>query len=121
MSKGRCASSRLGRNFVSNTLGKVVVHIHARQMCAGKRVPESLRGYGEQQDIHPLNKLCIRKVRSHRTDRAREAMVLEILWVLVVFVEIVDDALLTGPHKDFVFRISEVVRETRSKVSCAEY
>lgn len=28
MSKGRWASSRLGRNFVSNALGKVV-HIHA--------------------------------------------------------------------------------------------
>jgi hypothetical protein len=80
-----------------------------------------LRGYGEQQDIHPLDEFCIRKVRSHRRDRAREAMVLEILWVFVVFVEIVDDTFLTGPHKDFVFRISEMVRETRSKVSCAEY
>jgi hypothetical protein len=90
-------------------------------MYAKKRVPESFRGYGEQQDIHPFDELCIRKVRSHGTDRAREAMVLEILRVFVVFIEIVDDALLTGPHKDFMFRISEVVRETRSKVSCAEY
>ena len=80
-----------------------------------------MRGYGEQQYIHPLDKLCIRKVRSHRTDRAREAMVLEILWVFVVFIEMVYDALLTGPHKDFMFRISEVVRETGSKVSCTEY
>jgi len=48
-------------------------------------------------------------------------MVLEILWVFVVFIEMVYDALLTGPHKDFMFRISEVVRETGSKVSCTEY
>ena len=90
-------------------------------MHAKKRAPESLRGYGEQQDIHPLDKLCIRKVRSHRTDCARKAMVLEILWVFVVFIEIVYDAFLAGPHKDFMFRISEVVRETRSEVSCGEY
>jgi hypothetical protein len=90
-------------------------------MHGRKRVPESLSGYGEQQDIHPLDKLCIRKVRSHRTDRTREVMALEILWVFVVFIEIVNDALFTGPHKNFVIRISEVVRETRSKVSCAEY
>ena len=80
-----------------------------------------MRRYGEQQDVHSLDKLCIRKVRSHCTDRMREVMVLEILWVFVVFIEIVDDALHTGPHKDFMFRISEVVRETRSKVACAEY
>ena len=88
-------------------------------MDARKRVPEPLRGYGEQQDIHPLDKLCMWEVRSHRTHRTREVVALEILWVFVVFIEIVDDAFLTGPHKDFVIRISEVVRETRSKVSCA--
>ena len=90
-------------------------------MHARKRIPESLRGYGEQQDVHPLDKLCMRKVRTHCTDRAREAMALEVLWIFVVFIEIVYDALLTGPHEDFMFRISEVIRETGSKVSCAEY
>ena len=90
-------------------------------MHAMKRVPKSLRGYGEQQDIHPFDELRIRKVRSHRTNCAREAMILEILWVFVVFIEIVDNALHTGPHEDFMLRVSEVVRETRSKVPCAEY
>ena len=90
-------------------------------MYARKGVPESLRGYGEQQDIHPLDKLRMRMVGSHRADRTREAMVLEILWIFVVLIEIVDDALLTRPHKNFMVGISEVVRETGSKVSCAEH
>jgi hypothetical protein len=88
---------------------------------ARKRIPESLRGYSKEQDIHPLDKLRFRKVGSHRTDRAREAMALEILWVFVVLIEILDETLFTRPHKDFMFRISEVVRETGSKISCAEY
>jgi hypothetical protein len=63
----------------------------------------------------------MREVGSHRTDCVREAMTLEILWIFVMLIEILDDALLTRPHKDFMIRISEVVRETRPKVSCAEY
>lgn len=90
-------------------------------MYARKRVPESLRGYGEQQDIHPLDKLCFRKVGSHRTDCVREAMLLEIMRVFVMLIEILDDALLTRPHKDFMIRISEVIRETGSKVSCTQH
>jgi hypothetical protein len=90
-------------------------------MYARKGVPESLRGYGEQQDIHLPNKLRMRKVGSNRTNRTREAMVLEILWIFVVLIEIVNDALLTRPHKNFMVGIPEVVRETGSKVSCAEY
>jgi len=46
ISKGGFTTSRLGRNFVSSSLSKVV-HIRARKMDAKKRVPESLRGYGE--------------------------------------------------------------------------
>jgi hypothetical protein len=90
-------------------------------MYARKRVPETLRGYGEQQDIHPLDKFCTRKVGSDRTDCVREAMVLEILWVFVVLIEELDNALLTRPHENFMFRISEMVRETRSKVTSAEH
>jgi len=48
-------------------------------------------------------------------------VVLEIMWVFVVLIEIVDDAPLTRPHKNFVIRVSEVVSETTSKVSSAEY
>jgi hypothetical protein len=98
-----------------------VIHISSRQMYAKKIVPESLRRYGEQQDIHPLDKLRSRKVGSHRTDGVREAMVLEIMRIFVMFIEILDDALLARPHKDFMLRISEVIRETRSKVSCAKH
>ena len=61
------------------------------------------------------------KVRSHRTNSFREAVVLEIMWVFVVLVEIVDDAPLTRPHKNFVIRVPEVVSETTSKVSGTEY
>ena len=46
MSKGRFASSRLGRNLVSSALGKVV-HYAPGKLMQGKRVPESLRRYGE--------------------------------------------------------------------------
>jgi hypothetical protein len=88
---------------------------------ARKRIPESLRGYGKKQYIHPLDKLRIRKVGSHCTDRAGKAMVLKILWVFVVLIEILNDALHTRPHKDFMVRISKVVRETGPKISCAEY
>ncbi len=80
-----------------------------------------MRGYGEQQNIHPFDKLCIRQVRPYRTDGVREVMILEIPRVFVVLIEILDDALLTGPHKDFMFGVSEMVRKTRPKVSCAEY
>jgi hypothetical protein len=90
-------------------------------MYAKKIVPESLRRYGEQQDIHPLDKLRSRKVGSHRTDGVWEAMVLEIMRIFVMFIEILDDGLLARPHKDFMLRISEVIRETRSKVSCAKH
>jgi len=50
----------------------------------------------------------------------REVMVLEIMWVFVVLIEILDDALFTRPHKDFMIRVSEMVRKTASKVSSAE-
>jgi hypothetical protein len=54
-------------------------------------------------------------------DRVREAMVLEILWILVVLIEVVDDVLLTRPHEDFMIGVSEMVSETTSKVASAEY
>jgi hypothetical protein len=51
----------------------------------------------------------------------REAVAFEILWVFVVLVEIFDDSPLTRPHENFVIRVTEVVSETTSKVSSAEY
>jgi hypothetical protein len=48
-------------------------------------------------------------------------VVLEVMWVFVVLIEIVDDAPLTRPHKNCVIRVSEVVSETTSEVSSAEY
>jgi hypothetical protein len=48
-------------------------------------------------------------------------MILEIMWVFVVLIEVLDNALLTRPHEDFMIRISEVVRETTAKVSRAKY
>jgi hypothetical protein len=47
-------------------------------------------------------------------------MALEILRVFVVLIEVVDDALLTRPHGDFMIRVSEMVSETTSKVPSAE-
>jgi hypothetical protein len=39
----------------------------------------------------------------------------------VVLIEVVDDVLLARPHEDFMIRVSEMVSETTSKVSSAEY
>jgi hypothetical protein len=50
-----------------------------------------------------------------------EAMILKILRIFMVLIEVVDDGLLTRPHENFVLRISEVVSETASEVSSAEY
>lgn len=44
-------------------------------------------------------------------------MILEVVWVFVMLIEKLDDALLTRPHEDLVLRVSEVVRETTSKIA----
>ena len=48
-------------------------------------------------------------------------MILEVLWIFVVLIEVVDGALLTRPHEDFMIGVSEMVSETTSKVPSAEY
>jgi len=47
-------------------------------------------------------------------------MVLQVAWVFVVFIEVLNQALLTRPHKDLVLRVSEMVGETTPEVARTE-
>lgn len=86
-----------------------------------RNLPESLRWYRKQDDVHLLDHLLIWDLWAYSANVGREDMVLQVSWVAVVCIKVFDEASMPGPDVDFVLRVAEMICKTASKVACAEH
>jgi hypothetical protein len=82
--------------------------------------PQKLSWNSKEEDVHTISEILGRQIWTDCDNVRRELMIRQIHGVPLVFVEVLDNALLTSPQINVVLHVPQMRSEARTKVSCAK-